>query len=158
MQGEYDHYTVTRRGLGTNKFDGADIMAVYTLPGEHRSYNRATTGAYGSITPAHPFSLANGTFGAWEIAARYSYADLRDGVIAGQALAATAVNGGKQEDMTLGMNWYLNTYMRFMFNYVHSDIKKTQTAGGNTLAPLGVGPMTGTTRWTASAVRTQLAW
>lgn len=152
-QAEYNHYTVDRRGLGTNKFDGAYIMASYTLTGEHRAYNRVT-GAYGSITPAHPFSLSGGA-GAWEIAARFSYADLRDGVTPGLALPANGVNGGLQQNYTFGINWYVNTYIRFMLNYVHSDIKKTQTSAGNVLAPLGA-PIG--YQLDAIALRTQLAW
>ena len=152
-QAEYDHYKIDRRGLGSNNFEGAYAMVVYTLTGEHRSYNRAT-GAYGGITPAHPFSMSGGT-GAWEVAARFSYADLRDGVTPGIALPASGVNGGLQQNYTFGVNWYVNTYMRFMLNFVHSDIKKTQTAAGNTLAPLGspIGY-----QLDAIGLRTQIAW
>ena len=152
-QAEYDHFSIDRRGLGTNTFDGGYAMMTYVLTGEHRSYNRAT-GAYGGITPAHPFNL-NGDIGAWELAARFSYADLRDGVTPGLVLPANGVNGGLQQNFTFGVNWYVNTYLRFMLNYVHSDIKKTQTAAGNVLAPLGspIGY-----QLNSIGLRTQLAW
>lgn len=152
-QAEYDHFKVDRRGLTSNNFEGGYVMATYTLTGEHRAYNRAT-GAYGSITPAHPFNMNGGT-GAWEIAARFSYTDLRDGVTPGLALPVNGVNGGLQQNYTLGVNWYVNTYMRFMLDFVHSDIKKTQTSAGNALAPLGspIGY-----QLDAIGLRTQLAW
>lgn len=48
---------------------------------------------------------------AWEIAGRYSYIDLQDGDI----------DGGEQTNLTLGINYYVSPYLRFMFNYVYVD-------------------------------------
>ena len=44
--------------------------------------------------------------GALELAARYSSMDLSE------------ANGGILNDITLGLNWYLNPSTRIMFNYV----------------------------------------
>ena len=68
-------------------------------------------------------------WGAWELKARYSYVDLNDGVNI----------GGRQEDFSTGVNWYLNSYCRIMFDYVHS-ISESQPA-----TALGVAGATGGT-------------
>ena len=52
--------------------------------------------------------------GAVELAARWSYLDLRG---TGHA------NGGVQNDLTVGLNWYWNPYVRWTFNYIHSWTK-----------------------------------
>ena len=136
-QGEYFIYQIDRRGLAKAKFDGAYAQVSYALTGESRPYNRAT-GAYGGITPAKPFSLAGGGFGAWEVAARVSYANLTDNFVSGTALSAqpNAVNGGKHFGYTLGLNWYPNSLMRLAINYIHTDFKKASSTAV-TGVPLG---------------------
>ncbi|MGV6851958.1 MAG: OprO/OprP family phosphate-selective porin [bacterium] len=47
---------------------------------------------------------------AWEIGARISYLDLSDGEI----------QAGRQSDLTLGVNLYLNSETRLMFNWVRA--------------------------------------
>lgn len=80
-------------------------QASYVLTGEHRSY-REKVGAFGRVHPENPFPLEG--WGAWEVAARYSYLDLD----------SKDIEGGVLHDWTLGVNWYLNHYSRLMFNYV----------------------------------------
>jgi phosphate-selective porin OprO/OprP len=50
--------------------------------------------------------------GAWEVALRYSHLDLNDDNIRGRELS----------DITVGLNWYLNSYLRLMFNYIRADL------------------------------------
>jgi len=136
-QGEYFHYDVARQSLSNLNFNGGYGEVSYTLTGESRKY-ASGCGCYGGIAPAHPFSLRNGNWGAWEIAGRYSVLSLND----------QTVLGGKETNYTFGINWYPNNNLRFMLNYIHGDVNKTQTA-----APTNVG---GTMN--AVALRTQFAF
>jgi phosphate-selective porin OprO/OprP len=149
-QGEYFHYALDRRGLQQANFDGGYGQVGWTLTGESRNYI-AETGSYSAIIPDRPFSLADGGWGAWELGARISYIDLNDNFTAGQPFASqpSAVPGGKQTSFTLGLNWYVNSNIRFMLNYVHADIdRKSLTVPSNS---------TGATV-DAIALRSQVAW
>jgi phosphate-selective porin OprO/OprP len=152
-QGEYLHYSIDRQGLATAGFDGGYGEASYVLTGESRKYNKAA-GAYGGIIPAHAFSPADGYWGAWEIAGRVSYVDLTSNFTPGVASSSqpNAVNGGKQTSFTAGLNWYPNSYMRFMLNYVHADFDKANSSSSGILGqPVGA-------TMDAIALRTQVVW
>jgi phosphate-selective porin OprO and OprP len=125
VQGEYYFYNVDRlnwTGLPSLKFNGGYAQASWMITGETRPYNPAA-GAYGSIAPANPFSISSGGWGAWEIAARYSVVDLDD-----RLGFADGIAGGKQTIYTAGLNWYVNRNVRFMINYLHTDIEKQVSA------------------------------
>jgi phosphate-selective porin OprO/OprP len=143
LQGEYYHVTVDRNGLASNGFDGGYIEGSWTITGEHRKYNPGA-GAYRAIVPDHPFSPWGDHYGlgAWELAARYSRVSLNDNFTPGVAPppGSNAVGGGTQTVYQVGLNWYTNANMRFMFDYLHGDIdKKFSTAAGGGIAgtPLG---------------------
>lgn len=152
-QGEYMHYNIERDGLDTAEFDGGYGEASYTLTGEAHKYNKAT-GAYNGIVPAHAFDPSQGYWGAWEVAGRVSFIDLTSNLNKNLALSAqpNAVNGGKQTVYTAGLNWYPNSYMRFMLNYIHADFDKANTGSSGVL-----GSNIGATV-DAIALRTQVAW
>jgi phosphate-selective porin OprO/OprP len=154
-QGEYLHYSIDRDGLSTADFDGGYGEASYVLTGESHKYNKAT-GAYSGIIPAHAFSPSDGYWGAWEVAGRVSYVDLTSNFTPGKAISSTsqpgAVNGGEQIVYTAGLNWYPNSYMRFMLNYIHADFDKVNSGSSGILgAPIGAS-------LDAIALRTQVAW
>lgn len=106
-QSEVIYAVVNRLGGSTVGFSGFSAQAAYILTGEHRPYNRKA-GVLGRVVPTCPFG-DNG-FGAWEVATRWSYLDLND----------SDVRGGRLNDLTLGLNWYLNQYTKFQFNYIHA--------------------------------------
>ncbi|MGN6136938.1 MAG: porin [Aureliella sp.] len=86
---------------------GSYAQVGYFLTGEHRPYDRKA----GAIDRVMPFqSVGSGGRGAWEVAARWSYVDLDSG----------PVRGGNMENFTGGVNWYLNPYCKWVFNYIHS--------------------------------------
>jgi phosphate-selective porin OprO/OprP len=98
-------------------FNGFYAQASYFLTGEYKPYDKIT-GTFGRVQPKNNFSLRGKSWGAWEIAGRYSYVDLND----------ESVNGGTLSDITLGLNWYWNPNMRVMLNYIHSYLKDTGDA------------------------------
>lgn len=157
-QAEYFHTDVQRSGLSTASFNGGYGEASYTITGEHRKYNPAT-GAYGSITPDHPFDIKTfnqGNWGALEFGARYSAMDLNSNYFSGATTGAgsNAVDGGFQQVITLGTNWYVNGNIRFMLDYLHGWIGKHN---GVAVAGLPAGAGTGA-NFDAIALRTQVAW
>jgi phosphate-selective porin OprO/OprP len=92
-------------------FSGFYAEAGYFLTGEHRIYKG---GLWDRTKPASNF-LEDGGLGAWEVVARYSSLDLND--------AGAEVFGGKMDNITMGLNWYLHSNARLMFNYVMSSVK-----------------------------------
>jgi len=85
-----------------------------------------------------PFDWNAGTWGAWELAVRYSDLDLNwhPGVI-GQTAAQSpigGIRGGEEKIWTLGVNWYFNNNVLMRFNYLIVDMSKLGfiTSGGTT--------------------------
>ncbi len=117
-QGEYMVANLNREnGNPDVGFDGYYTFVSWFPTGESRSYN-PKKGKFGSAKPLHDFDLKTGGSGAWEIAARYSEIDLNDGPI----------SGGKEQNTTLGVNWYINPNVRMMANYVRTN---TDEAAGD---------------------------
>ena len=87
------------------EMDGFYLQAAYTLTGETRGY-KAGSGAFAAIKP-------KGEGGAWEVVARYEDADID---VLGRSLSADL------ERMVLGVNWYVNKNVKFMLNYVDSEV------------------------------------
>ncbi len=106
-QSEVVYAVVDRRGGSTVSFAGVSAQGAYILTGEHRPYNRKQ-GVLGRIVPKHPFGKDG--YGAWELAGRWSYLDLNDADVA----------GGRLNDVTIGLNWYLNGFTKFQLNYIHA--------------------------------------
>jgi phosphate-selective porin OprO/OprP len=95
-------------------FFGAYAQVGYVLTGEHREYDRRG-GVFGPVIPDRPVSLREGgAWGAWEVAARISHLDLND----------EYVKGGRETNVTLGLNWYLSRDWRISMNYVHGDVHR----------------------------------
>jgi phosphate-selective porin OprO/OprP len=116
--------------IGTVGLEAAWVMGPWSLQGEwmQQSINRKESGlpepdftgwyAYGSwFITGQSRVLKHGAFGrtkasnAWEVAVRYSTIDLDE----------DGVQGGEEDNWTIGLNYYVNPYLRFMLNYVHAD-------------------------------------
>jgi phosphate-selective porin OprO/OprP len=98
------------RGLTNPSFWGAYGQVGWFLTGETRAYDPVEA-AFVRTSPKHSFSIKDGTWGAWELAARYSYLTLAD----------KGVGGGIVSDITGGLSWYLYPNLRLMVNYVYSN-------------------------------------
>lgn len=133
LEGEWFRYSMDRRsplpGQTDPRFEGWYVQGAWMLTGENRPYN-AGDARFDAPRPTVNFSPSNGAWGAFEIAARYSVADLnyRPGA-RGTAAAMSAIRGGEQKIGTLGLNWYLNPSMRLMLDYQHVKIDRLNAAG-----------------------------
>ena len=121
-EAEYQWLTV-HRGAGSPDLDfhGWYAVAGWFLTGEVRPYQLKDTpysADFARVKPLH--NLGDGGFGAFEVAARYSSLDLSD----------ANVRGGGERDVTLGLNWYVNPFVRFMFNYVKVDTDNEANPAG----------------------------
>lgn len=129
LQTEYTFADINhkRSTIGSNDFTGFYVYGSYFLTGEHRKYERKN-GALGRVKPNKNFYWGRG-MGAIELTGRYSKLDLSD----------RTIDGGKLDDITLGVNWYLNPDTRVMLNYVRakavlSNIGDTRDGNANLLA------------------------
>jgi len=128
LGGEYYRYTLDRTNpsLKDPKFGGWYVQASYFLTGEMRPYLPASA-AFGSPAIVSPFALDSGSWGAWEIKARYSN-DNFDALVS-DPVVANRVLGGEQNIVTLGANWYLNRNLRWMFDYLIVDVDRRDASG-----------------------------
>jgi phosphate-selective porin OprO and OprP len=107
-------------------FSGYYVYATWYLTGESRAaaymtypeeYNAPAT--FGQIHILHPVSA--GGYGAWELAARLSEINLNSGgfLVAQAAGVPSNIQGGRETDLTFGLNWYPDKGIRFMANWVN---------------------------------------
>lgn len=109
----------------------------FLTPDDYRRYDKKT-GTWGRTLPQDHAVVEwnkqtgwNGGLGAVQLVARFTYLDLLEGdpVLSSTSGGALA---GKQTDITLGVNWYLNSQVWIMVNYVWTHIDSVDsTASGN---------------------------
>lgn len=107
----------------------AYVQAMYFLTGESRPYSKSALHGSGAaptrVVPFRNYFWVPGqagndnpfSAGAWQVGARYCWSDLND----------NGINGGTVNEVTLGLNWFLNPNMKFQWNY---DIGHRSLAGG----------------------------
>ncbi len=128
-------------------FSGYYVMASYILTGETKRYGANgfsnSRMQFGAPRPNSPFSTG-GTWGAWELAARYSAIDLNYNVnptglpVLGAPIAAEGeIRGGEQKIVTVGLNWYLNSNIRLMFQYQNVDVNRISSTALNAVTNPG---------------------
>jgi len=103
VQAEYIQTELERDQADDVDFDGWYAYASYFLTGESRTYK---DGVFDRTKPKS--AVGKGGIGAWEVAARYSTADLSD----------QSIIGGELDNATLGLNWYATDNVRFAANYI----------------------------------------
>ena len=103
LQGEYSVRDVNAmESFNDSSYDGYYVTASYFLTGESRVYKKR--GVFNSPTP-----IADS--GAWEVFARISQFD-----------ATSDTQGTVTEVLTVGTTYYLNKKIKFMANYLISDV------------------------------------
>jgi len=110
LQGEYFH-DVTQ-GAGRYGFRGFYLYGSWFLTGESRKYSRANA-VFTGVDQDRSLHPLRGEWGALELGLRYSYLDLSDGEI----------RGGRERNLTAGLNWYLYPEMRLMANYIRARVE-----------------------------------
>ena len=124
LQGEF-FYCLTHAGEGGDpNFWGFYAYASYFLTGEHRRYD-LSRGRFTGIKRKehlHPFKAE---WGAWELGLRFSYIDLNN----------EEIRGGRAGNLTAGLNWYIKSKGRVMFNYIHGKVwdRESPPVDGNNI-------------------------
>ncbi|MFT9025423.1 OprO/OprP family phosphate-selective porin [Acetobacter indonesiensis] len=111
--------TVSSANLGAQGTEQAfSFQTGAFLTGETPNYF-AHTGQWATPRILHP--LTEGGYGGWEVAARWDWID-----------ATSIPTGGRAWTATIGVNWYLLSFARLMFNYTHADVTNKT---GNYIGP-----------------------
>jgi len=105
FQAEYIGINVTRNTAPDLDFSGWYAQAGWFLTGERRRYNRRT-GSFGRTKPKR-------SFGAWEIAVRYSELDLD----------SADILGGSESNSGIALNWYATDNIRLSVNYIDASAR-----------------------------------
>lgn len=97
--------TNIERNVGSSlSFDGHYVQVGWIVTGERYRYGDAS----GVFRGPEPRSR----WGAVELAARVSALDLTE----------AGLVGGEAQNMTAGLNWHVGSNVRFLVNYVHSEV------------------------------------
>ena len=140
LGGEYADFQVDRQMSGfevadTPDFSGWYVEASWVLTGEPKSYTVSATnnevGGFGAPKVGQPFSFKGDSWGAWEIAVRYSdtnlnWNDTRAALTGSSSVPGiqAGVNGGDERVVALGLNWYLNNNVKLQLNDLITDVGK----------------------------------
>lgn len=95
------------------------VAASFVLTGESTSFK--------GVKPRKPFDPANHSWGAWELAARYSEQINDDDAFPLYANAASSARSAHA--WTGGLNWYLNTNVKVQSNYEYTTFTRGAAVG-----------------------------
>jgi phosphate-selective porin OprO/OprP len=128
VQAEYFDISLERRKslLPDPEFSGWYVQGSWILTGESRRYSAANAGFDGP-RPTRPFNLREGTWGAWELAIRYSTLDLN--YLENALSAAGSVRGGEQDILSVGLNWYVNNGVTLQAAYRSVSVDRRSPGG-----------------------------
>ncbi len=119
------HDVILGANSETIENDGWQVAATYVLTGEDNSFK--------GITPKRAFDLDKGTWGAWELAARYSELNIDDKAFGGKSgtgpiFASAASTQKSAESWAFGVNWYLNKFFKVQTTYEQTKFDSAFTA------------------------------
>ena len=105
-----------------------EVSAQWVLTGEPASFI--------GIVPKHPFNFRGGSWGAWQLAARYSQLDIDKDAFEGFSDPTTSAD--RAAEWSVGLNWWLTANLRLMTSFSHTSFR----GGGevNDFNPLTIVP------------------
>lgn len=122
--------TLNKRDVTNTAYN---LSVGYVLTGEDSTFK--------GVTPRTSFNPSAGTWGAFEVVARFAQVDIDDGAFtdpdgAGAALSLASPNNAATKVTTygLGLNWYLSKTVRAGFDVFQNDFTR---APGAVIAPTG---------------------
>ena len=96
--------------------------ASYVLTGEDAGYR-------GVVKPTRPFSPGTGGWGAFEVVGRYGALQIDDDAF--PLFADPSVAAGKATSWTLGLNWYPDSNLKLVLNYLQTRLDGGAAAGAD---------------------------
>lgn len=134
IQAEYISTQVERAAARDVAFQGGYVQAAWVINGTSPRYaldaDTATEiGVFKRVRPESGQRVSHGGIGVFELAARYSAIDL----------TSRDIRGGFQQDVTAGLNWYPEPYIRLMTNYIHAWADPTADGVTGQRGPADIG-------------------
>lgn len=127
LAAEYMGATVERH-LATQDnldFTGYYVSATYFVTGQSRGWSKG----------ASKWDRTKDAFNAWELAIRWDGLNLNDEV------ALSPVRAGAETNITGAVNYYVNPWVRFMFNVSSMNVRQKRPVTGGTFSGETQGPM-----------------
>jgi phosphate-selective porin OprO/OprP len=90
------------------------VAASWMLTGEAASFR--------GITPRNSLRPSEGTWGAFEVAARFHRLELDDDVFTA-GFASPTVSASQADAWMLGVSWYLNPFVKLLLNYERTEFE-----------------------------------
>jgi len=117
---------------GTIFFQGYYAETMLFLTGESRTWN-TNFFLFNRVNVLRPLKFKRDAcdgrgWGAWELACRYTYVDASN----------KAIQAGRIDSVTLGINWYLNTNAKLQFNYDYTHVGDKSNANQGHVNGVGI--------------------
>jgi hypothetical protein len=144
LRGEFDQLNMSRNNVGSEQAGGLgflslpsiiakswDIQATYLISGEKRPENGTPRVKHPMFGPDSPGGKGHG-LGAWEVAARYMGIHANEpGVdyLGYYTPGFVPTFDYHTDEVTVGLNWYPNYWVRYMINLGIDQLKDPSTIG-----------------------------
>jgi phosphate-selective porin OprO/OprP len=99
------------------------IAGAWVLTGENTSWR--------GVLPSESFDVATGGLGALELVARYARLSLDPDLFDGAVFLNPALYAEDTREWAVGVNWYLNRFVKLSFNYEHADFRNAEGESDN---------------------------
>ena len=94
----------------------------YVVSGEDSGYR-------GVLKPSRPFDPGKGNWGAFELVGRYSVLEVDEDAF--PLFANPSASASQANSWTVGVNWYLNSNLKLVLNYLHTNFEGGAAAGAD---------------------------